>query len=64
MLRKSEDRLRCFFMNASLPYQSLDENGNFIEANQFIIDVLVYTREGLIGRNFYDLRARMRIFDI
>ena len=39
-------------MNASLPYQSLDENGNFIEANHFIIDVLGYTREGLIVRNF------------
>ena len=51
-------------MNASLPYKSLDENGNIIVANQFIIDVLGYTREGLIGRNFGDLRARMRIFDI
>ena len=39
-------------MNASLPYQSLDENENFIEANHFIIDVLGYTREGLIVRNF------------
>lgn len=53
--RKSANRFRLLFMNAPMPYQSLDENGNFIEVNQTFLDVLGYTREELIGRNFGDL---------
>jgi two-component system, cell cycle sensor histidine kinase and response regulator CckA len=52
------DSARCFrlmFMNAPMPYQSLDEHGNFIEVNQAFLDVLGYDREDLIGRNFGDI---------
>ena len=54
-LRESEERFRSLFMNAPLPYQSLDENGNFLEVNQAFLDVLGYSREDLIGRNFGDI---------
>jgi PAS domain S-box-containing protein len=53
-LRESEKKLNRFLRNVPLPYQSLDENGNFLEVNQFLQDVLGYTREELIGRNFGD----------
>ncbi len=53
-MRESEERFNRFLRNAPIPYQSLDENGNFLEVNQFLQDVLGYTREELIGRNFGD----------
>ena len=53
-LRESEERFNRFLRNAPLPYQSLDENGNFLEVNQILQDVLGYTREELVGRNFGD----------
>ncbi len=51
----SEDYFRLLFMNAPMPYQSLDEQGNFLEVNQTLIDALGYTREELIGRNFGEI---------
>jgi len=53
-LRESEERFNRFLRNTPLPYQSLDENGNFLEVNQSLQDLLGYTREELIGRNFGD----------
>ncbi len=53
-LRMSEDRFRLLFENAPIPYQSLDEQGNFIEVNKAFLQVLGYQREELIGRNFGD----------
>ncbi|SDB09046.1 PAS domain S-box-containing protein [Desulfonatronum thiosulfatophilum] len=52
--QKNEDRFRLMFMNAPMPYQSLDEQGNFLEVNQTFLDVLGYSRDELIGRNFGD----------
>ncbi|MFH2067392.1 MAG: PAS domain S-box protein [Pseudomonadota bacterium] len=51
---KNENSFRLMFMNAPLPYQSLDETGAFIDVNQAFLDVLGYTREELIGKNFGD----------
>jgi len=42
-LQESERCFRHMFMNAPMPYQSLDEQGNFIEVNQSFLDVLGYT---------------------
>ncbi|MFH2044503.1 MAG: PAS domain S-box protein [Pseudomonadota bacterium] len=53
--RESDERFRLMFMNAPMPYQSLDEKGNFIEVNKALVDILGYTREELIGKNFGDV---------
>ncbi len=53
--KESEERFRLMFTNAPMPYQSLDERGNFLEVNQTFLDVLGYSREELIGRNFGDI---------
>jgi two-component system, cell cycle sensor histidine kinase and response regulator CckA len=52
---KAEQRFRLMFMNAPMPYQSLDEQGNFLDVNQTFLDVLGYTREELIGKNFSEI---------
>lgn len=53
-LRESDEKFNRFLMNAPMPYQSLDENGNFLEVNQYLQDTLGYSREELIGHNFGD----------
>ncbi len=55
MLADNEKRFRQMFMNAPMPYQSLDEQGNFLDVNQAFLHVLGYTRDELIGRNFGDI---------
>ncbi len=55
LLARNEERFRLMFMNAPMPYQSLDEYGNFLEVNESLVAVLGYSREELIGRNFGDL---------
>ncbi|WP_051617326.1 PAS domain-containing hybrid sensor histidine kinase/response regulator [Desulfonatronovibrio hydrogenovorans] len=52
---KSEERFRLMFTNAPMPYQSLDEQGNFLDVNQTFLDVLGYTHEELIGKNFGEI---------
>ncbi|MBF0228401.1 MAG: PAS domain S-box protein [Desulfamplus sp.] len=54
-LQESEERFKLMFMNAPLPYQSLDENGYILDVNQAYLDVLGYTKEELIGKNFGDI---------
>ena len=53
-LEESERRFRLLFENAPLGYQSLDENGCFIEVNQAWLDLFGYQREEVIGRSFGD----------
>ncbi|MBI9047231.1 MAG: PAS domain S-box protein [Anaerolineaceae bacterium] len=56
-LRKNEERYRLLFERSPLGYQSLDANGNFIEANQAWLNILGYQREDVIGNwfgNFLD----------
>jgi|GEM_PF-276476 len=54
-LKESQERFRRMFMNAPMPYQSLDATGNFLEVNETFLDVLGYAREDLIGKNFGDI---------
>ncbi len=52
VLRESEERFRSLFENAPLGYQSLDEQGDFIEVNEAWCSTLGFTKEQVIGRNF------------
>ncbi len=53
-LMESEERFKLLFEKAPLGYQSLDEEGNFLEVNQQWCDLLGYTREEVIGKWFGD----------
>ncbi|MCJ8501036.1 hybrid sensor histidine kinase/response regulator [Desulfatitalea alkaliphila] len=54
-LQSNEARFRLMFQNAPMPYQSLDEEGRFIDVNQAFLDTLGYRREELIGKYFGDI---------
>lgn len=54
VLQESEEQFRRMFMNAPMPYQSLDENGNFIEVNSTFLNAMGYSRNEVIGKNFGD----------
>jgi len=54
-LQESEKRFQQMFMNAPMPYQSLDEQGNFLDVNQAFLDILGYSRGEVIGKNFGDI---------
>ncbi|GAB6057969.1 chemotaxis protein CheB [Desulfonatronum parangueonense] len=49
--RKSEEHFKQLFLNAPMPYQSLDEEANFLDVNQAFLDMLGYSAEELIGKN-------------
>lgn len=49
-LAESEARFRRLYEQAPLGYQSLDENGRFLEVNQAWLDMTGYTRDEVIGR--------------
>lgn len=53
-LRKSEEYFRILFQQSPLPYQSLDENGCFIDVNQVWLEALSYRKEEVIGKWFGD----------
>ncbi len=53
-LRESEQKFRLYFNNAPIGYQSLDENGNFIDVNRTWLRMLGYKREEVTGRWFGD----------
>ena len=52
VLRESESRFRSLFENTPVAYQSLDENGSFLDVNHCLLQLLGYTREELIGKSF------------
>lgn len=56
-LRLSEERFSTLFQQAPLGYQSLDEDGCFIEVNQAWLDTLGYERHEVIGSWFGDFLA-------
>lgn len=56
-LRLSEERFSALFQQAPLGYQSLDEDGCFIEVNQAWLDTLGYERQEVIGSWFGDFLA-------
>ena len=51
-LRISEEKYRALYENAPLPYQSLDEDGLFLDANPAWLEALGYDREEVIGESF------------
>lgn len=56
-LVESEERFRDFYNKVPLGYQSLDENGNFLEVNDAWLSTLGYKREEIIGKWFGELLA-------
>ena len=57
-LRESEERFRNLFENAPLAYQSLDENGLFLDVNRKWLEVLGYEdKEQVLGKCFGDILA-------
>ncbi|MEA3444389.1 MAG: PAS domain S-box protein [Bacteroidota bacterium] len=53
-LNKSEEKFRNLFHYSPLGYQSLDSTGCFIEVNNAWLEMLGYTREEVIGKNFIE----------
>ncbi len=56
-LQASEERFRSLFVNAPLAYQSLDQDGYFLEVNQAWLDTLGYQREDVQDQWFGDFLA-------
>lgn len=54
ILQESEEKFRLLYNEAPVPYQSLDENGNFIDVNNSWLEVMGYSKDEVIGRNFTD----------
>lgn len=52
--KENEERFHTLFEKAPLGYQSLDEEGRFIEVNQAWLDTLGYSREEVLGKWFGD----------
>ena len=53
-LQESEEKYRALYDNAPLAYQSLDEQGNFIDINPAWLTTLGYDMDEVIGKNFVD----------
>lgn len=53
-LRQSEQRFHLLFDNTPIGYQSLDQNGRFLDVNQAWLDILGYKRHEVIGKWFGD----------
>jgi|GEM_PF-2072351 len=48
----SEKQFKALFEDAPLPYQSMDEEGNFIAINQIWMKTMGYEKNEIIGHNF------------
>ncbi len=53
-LKSSEEKFRKLFEQAPFGYQSLDEEGHFIEVNKKWLEIMGYQREEVIGNWFGD----------
>ena len=53
-LEQNEKRFRDIYKNLPISYQSLDENGFFIEVNQAWLDLFGYSKMEIIGKSFTD----------
>lgn len=51
-LKESEERHRMLYLDAPLPYQSLNKDGCFIDVNPAWLDILGYSRNEVIGKWF------------
>jgi PAS domain S-box-containing protein len=54
LVQESEEKYRALFDNAPLSYQSLDEQGFFIDINPSWLRTLGYEHDEVIGENFAD----------
>ncbi|OYW31661.1 MAG: hybrid sensor histidine kinase/response regulator, partial [Methyloversatilis sp. 12-65-5] len=54
-LRESEARFRSLFEQSPVAYQSLDEQGRYIDVNPMLCEMIGYAPEQLIGRPFIDV---------
>jgi PAS domain S-box-containing protein len=53
-MRERQSYFHQLYERAPLGYQSLDENGHFIDVNQKWLDTLGYCRQEVIGKSFAD----------
>jgi PAS domain S-box-containing protein len=53
-LADSEEKYRALYENAPLAYQSLDDDGNFIDVNPAWLSTLGYNRDEVIGKPYPD----------
>lgn len=53
-IRESEEKYRSLYENSPLPYQSLDENGFFLDVNPAWLRILGYQRDEVIGQSYGD----------
>ncbi len=56
-ISESNTRYKALYENAPLAFQSLDEDGNFIDINPEWVNLLGYKREEVIGKWFGDFLA-------
>jgi PAS domain S-box-containing protein len=54
-LEYSEKQFRNLYENAPMAYQSLDERGNFITVNKIWTNIMGYSLDEIIGKNFSEL---------
>lgn len=52
ILRESEERFKLLFDKAPVGYQSLDENGIFIDVNETWLELMGYSKEEVLGNWF------------
>lgn len=52
LLQESEQRFRSLFENSPFAYQALDLEGNFVDVNENLCELLGYSRAELLGRSF------------
>jgi PAS domain S-box-containing protein len=57
LLQENEERFHSLFEQAPLGYQSLNEDGYFIEVNRAWLETLGYDREEVLGKWFGDFLA-------
>ncbi|MDX9771739.1 MAG: PAS domain S-box protein, partial [Tenuifilaceae bacterium] len=56
-LQQSEERFKMLFEKAPVGYQSLSEDGRFLEVNETWLSMLGYTKEEVVGKWFGDFLA-------
>ncbi len=54
MIQESEKKFRLLYNEAPVPYQSLDDKGNFLDINNSWLELLGYKKEDIIGKHFTD----------
>ena len=54
ILKENEIKFRLLYEEAPMPYQSLDQNGNFLAVNNTWLEQLGYSKKEVIGKNFGD----------